>query len=566
MLNGNSQPNFVLSGSLLTNVKAILSVLYQHYPHQLLIIVLIGAISAAANAGVALIVGYLFQGLYALQQPGHLIVVMSCFLFILCFVVISILNEFNIKLINTHLVAAILPNVWQHILGLPVKIAKHYTSGQLAQQLTEYENAVSSMFTIIWSLLFSSIGALLLFLYMAYCHIVVAGCYLMIFIVWLSIKCSLLPNVLRHYSIKLTLFSRLAAFLNEILFQMTVIRSANREQAVYVKWWQQILQVKEADKNNIKFEMLNSILDLTLPVVMLLILYSIAYFIKDQSTIYTMMPLMVSTGLLAGFYDKLATNVLQLMQLLSGLQCLKPLLEQPLEEMNHQAPVFSFNGNLTLKNISYRDDQTKRLILDKVSLEIKAGEFVALVGPSGAGKSTLFRLLLGFEKADEGIILFDQINTNHLNPQHIRQQFGVVLQTSTLLPGSIFSNIAASQPLTLTEAWDLAKLVGLDKEIAAMPMQMQTRISDNPSESLSGGQKQKILIARALAVRPKILLLDEATSALDNHSQALIQKNLRYLNVTTFVIAHRYSTIQGADRVYVLKERKIIEGRCCATS
>jgi ABC-type bacteriocin/lantibiotic exporter with double-glycine peptidase domain len=168
-------------------------------------------------------------------------------------------------------------------------------------------------------------------------------------------------------------------------------------------------------------------------------------------------------------------------------------------------------------------------------------------------------LLLGFDEATAGNILFDNQSISQFNAGELRKQIGVVLQTTNIFPGTLFSNLAAFSGITHERAWELARLVGLDDEINAMPMKMHTYVSDNAGESLSGGQKQKILIARALAAKPRILLLDEATSALDNHSQALIFANLRLLNITRVVIAHRYSTIKDADLIVRLENGRIID-------
>ena len=140
----------------------------------------------------------------------------------------------------------------------------------------------------------------------------------------------------------------------------------------------------------------------------------------------------------------------------------------------------------------------------------------------------------------------------------LRRQIGVVLQNARLLAGSLYENIAGSQPISMEEAWEAARLAGLDADIRAMPMGMHTRLSDSAS-ILSGGQRQRVVIARALVRKPRIVIFDEATSALDNHTQAIVNETLAKLNLTRIVIAHRLSTVRQVDRILVLKQGRIVE-------
>jgi ATP-binding cassette subfamily C protein len=140
----------------------------------------------------------------------------------------------------------------------------------------------------------------------------------------------------------------------------------------------------------------------------------------------------------------------------------------------------------------------------------------------------------------------------------VRQQLGVVMQSARLLTGDIFTNIIGTAPLTLDDAWEAARLCGLDEDIKQMPMGMHTLISEGGG-AFSGGQRQRLLIARAIVRRPRILLFDEATSALDNRTQEIVSRSLENLKATRVVIAHRLSTIQNADRIYVLDDGHIVQ-------
>ena len=194
----------------------------------------------------------------------------------------------------------------------------------------------------------------------------------------------------------------------------------------------------------------------------------------------------------------------------------------------------------------------------QLSLAIYPRQTVALVGPSGSGKSTLMRLLLGIVRPEAGAVYFDGRDLRGLNLRSVRHQIGVVMQNGRLMPGSIYENIKGATRATLDECWDTAIQVGLADDIMAMPMRMHTLLTEGAT-TLSGGQIQRLLIARALVGRPALLLLDEATSALDNKTQTVVMRSLDHLSVTRIVIAHRLSTIINADRIYVLKDGRIAE-------
>ncbi len=215
-------------------------------------------------------------------------------------------------------------------------------------------------------------------------------------------------------------------------------------------------------------------------------------------------------------------------------------------------------GNIEVNHVIFRYREGTPLVLRDISLSIPPGQFVAIVGPSGSGKSTLFRMLLGFEKPESGSVYFDGQDLAGLDLQAVRRQIGVVLQSGRLFTGDIFSNIVGAAPLTIDDAWEAARMAGLEDDIKNMPMGMHTVVSEGGG-GLSGGQRQRLLIARAIVNKPRILLFDEATSALDNRTQAIVSSSLESLQTTRVVIAHRLSTILHADRIFVIDKGVIAQ-------
>jgi ABC-type bacteriocin/lantibiotic exporter with double-glycine peptidase domain len=237
---------------------------------------------------------------------------------------------------------------------------------------------------------------------------------------------------------------------------------------------------------------------------------------------------------------------------------IRPLLSTATEVADDRKPPGELTGAVELSRVTFRYVPSGPPVLDNVSLRIAPGEYVAIVGPSGSGKSSLFRLLLGFEKAESGAVFFDGKALDTLDVSAVRRQFGVVLQNGRLATGSLYDNICGGVQLPLEQAWEAARLAGLEADIRAMPMGMHTMVAEGVS-TLSGGQRQRVMIARAVARRPRILLFDEATSSLDNQSQAIVSASLGALNVTRIVIAHRFTTVREADRIIVLVDGRIVQ-------
>jgi ATP-binding cassette subfamily C protein len=237
---------------------------------------------------------------------------------------------------------------------------------------------------------------------------------------------------------------------------------------------------------------------------------------------------------------------------------LKPIVTTAPERHADKADPGPLNGAVEVNRVTFRYAPEAPPVLEDVSLRVEPGQFVAIVGPSGSGKSTLQRLLLGFETAESGDILFQGQSIANLDTSALRRRIGVVLQTARIMSGSIFENITAGLPYSLDEAWEAARMAGIAEDIEAMPMGMHSVLMEGAS-TLSGGQVQRLMIARALIGKPQVLILDEATSALDNVSQAVVTDSLNRLHTTRIVIAHRLSTIREADRIFVMERGRLVE-------
>jgi ABC-type bacteriocin/lantibiotic exporter with double-glycine peptidase domain len=272
----------------------------------------------------------------------------------------------------------------------------------------------------------------------------------------------------------------------------------------------------------------------------------------------TVLAFMAAFGGLLTAALTLNSSVLSILRVVPLLENARPVLETVPEVDTQKAHPGELTGAVEVSHVSFRYQPDGPQVLQDVSLKANPGEFIAVVGPSGSGKSTLFRMLLGFEAPESGSVYYDAQELAELDVQAVRRQIGVVLQNGKLMPGDIFTNIVGNSLLTIEDAWEAARMAGFDEDIRQMPMGMHTYISE-AGGTFSGGQRQRLMIARAIVGKPRILLFDEATSALDNRTQAIVSRSLERLNATRIVIAHRLSTIVNADRIYVMVGGQVVQ-------
>ncbi|MEZ0171335.1 ATP-binding cassette domain-containing protein [Microvirga sp. TS319] len=235
----------------------------------------------------------------------------------------------------------------------------------------------------------------------------------------------------------------------------------------------------------------------------------------------------------------------------------KPLLETPPERLTGLSDPGSLTGEIEFSSVGFRYDENAN-VLNGISFRAAPGEAIAIVGSSGSGKSTLVRLLLGLEKPTSGAIYIDGQDIRSLHPTALRRQIGAVLQDEKLPPGSIMDIVRGTTDADPDAIWRALKAAAMDEDVAAMPMGIHTVLPD-ASRTLSGGQVQRLALARAFLHKPPIMVLDEATSALDNATQARAMQTVMSMPATRIIVAHRLSTIRYASRIIVLHEGRIVE-------
>ncbi len=335
------------------------------------------------------------------------------------------------------------------------------------------------------------------------------------------------------------------------------IKLSGAEKRSFAKWLNLYAEGAELTYNTPMFLRANAAISTGISLISTIILYYLA--VKSGLNPSTYFAFTAAYGSLMGAFTALAGTAMSAAQIQPILEMAEPFLKTVPETQEKKEIVTNINGSVELSHISFRYDEDSPYILNDLSLKIKPGEYVAIVGRTGCGKSTLMRLLLGFEKPEKGAIYYDGKDIESLDLGSLRRKIGTVMQQSGLFQGDIYSNIVLTAPgLSIDEAWDAAEKAGIADDIRAMPMGMYTMVSEGGG-GISGGQKQRLMIARAIAPKPKLLFFDEATSALDNKTQKQVSEALDAMGCTRVVIAHRLSTIRHCDRILVLDGGRIVE-------
>lgn len=451
--------------------------------------------------------------------------------------------------------------LWDRLLDLPVTFFRQFTVGDLALRANGINGirqllSTASVMVILTSM-FSLGNVLLLFYYNV--QIAAVMCALLL----LLLLCSFVLGS-RQFSYKKQLMhyeGKISGVVLQVINGIAKFKIAGAENRAYYLWARDFGQQRLVASQSRKLLAGQTVLNTAYPACMSMVLYYMVYTRAHENSLMTIADFLAFNSAMVAVSSAmvaLSTSWMAIAQAIPLFKRLQPILLAEPEVDEAKADAGELTGDIEVSHVSFRYRSEGELILNNVSLKVNRGEFVAVVGMSGSGKSTLLRLLLGFEKPEAGAVFYDRQELGGLNIRSVRSQLGVVLQNGQLMTGDIFHNIIGSLDLTLEDAWQAAKMAGIDEDIRRMPMGMHTFISEGAS-TISGGQRQRLLIARAIVNRPRIIFFDEATSALDNRTQAIVSESLERLKATRVVIAHRLSTIVNADRILVMDKGAIVE-------
>jgi NHLM bacteriocin system ABC transporter ATP-binding protein len=337
------------------------------------------------------------------------------------------------------------------------------------------------------------------------------------------------------------------------------LRVAAAEEFAYAAWAGEFARSRELQRRVGRIKNLITVLNaLYLPFCTLMMFMLLAGPARGTLSASSFLTFSTAVTMVLTSVTQLTGALLSAASVLPLYEQIKPVLDEVPEVAGGSTAPGVLSGEIEVGQLSFRYTEDGPLVLDDVSFQVRPGEFVAIVGASGCGKSTLLRLLIGFDRPASGSVLYDGQELAALDRTAVRRQCGVVLQNAQPFTGSILDCICGAETFSPEEAWEAAEMAGLAEDIKRMPMGMHTVLSDGGG-TVSGGQRQRLMIAQALIRRPRILFFDEATSALDNETQRVVMESTRRLRATRIVIAHRLSTVMDADRVLVMSEGRVVQ-------
>lgn len=471
--------------------------------------------------------------------------------------VLSIVRQMLLSRINIKLNLNVQAAVMMRVLSLPADFFKKYSSGELNQYLTYMNSLCDQLVNTILSTgitgIFSLIYLTQIFAYAR--SLVIPSLLVTISTVLIGMAASIMQIAVNEESMRLSAKEKGMTY--ALIEGIQKIRLSGAENRAFIKWTDLYAREAALLYNKPAFISLNTVITTAVSLAGTIVMYYIA--VRSGVTVADYYAFNTAYAYIAAAFSSIASVSMTVASIKPSLDIIRPLLEAEPELQENKETVTNISGQIELSHVTFRYSKDGPAILDDLNLTIRARQYVAICGRTGCGKSTLVRLLLGFEKPQKGAIFYDRKDMSKLDLHSLRKLIGTVMQDGFLFNGSIFENISVSAPsMTLEEAWDVAETAGLADDIRAMPMGMHTVLQEGKG-GISGGQRQRLMIARALAQKPKILLFDEATSALDNITQKQISDALDRMKCTRIVIAHRLSTIQHCDRILVLERGKIAE-------
>jgi NHLM bacteriocin system ABC transporter ATP-binding protein len=494
-------------------------------------------------------------------DSGSMRALVAMGIFVVCVSLSSLLlttvKDMLVARLTNRVGVAVEAAAMMRILSLPADFFKGYGAGELANRAQYINLLTKRLLEVVFTTGLTSLFSLAYIAQiLAYAPALVAPA---LFVIIATVVVSIIAAVFqaRVSREQMELASKESGMSYALISGIQKIKLSGAEKRAFARWGKAYCDSARLLYDPPTFLKVNSVLTLAITLVGTIAIYYAAA--KSGVSVSEYYAFTVAYGMVSGAFTTLAGITLQAAQIGPILEMASPILAAEPEVAEDKQVVERLMGGIELNNVTFAYSEDMPNVLDGLSLKISPGQYVAIVGKTGCGKSTLMRVMLGFEKPQRGGVFYDGKDIQRMDLKSLRRKIGSVMQTGKLFTGDLYSNIVINNPrLTLDEAWEAAEMAGFADDIRSMPMGMFTLVSEGQG-GISGGQRQRLLIARAIAPKPRILMFDEATSALDNITQKIVSESLEKLKCTRIVIAHRLSTIRQCDRIIVLDKGRIIE-------
>ncbi|MEU5742683.1 NHLP bacteriocin export ABC transporter permease/ATPase subunit [Streptomyces tendae] len=522
-------------------------------------LLLAGLVTVALGALVPIATGRVLGEFVPKAQTD--LIVQVCLAVMLSSVVAAafmLLQNLTILRLEGRIEATLQPAVWDRLLRLPTKFFTERSTGELASAAMGI-SAIRRLLAGVGPTVAQSVtvGAMNLGLLLWYSvPMALAAIGMLVVVAGVFLGLGLWQVRWQRRLVKLTNKLNNQAF--QTLRGLPKLRVAAAENYAYAAWAERFAHSRELQQRAGRIKNLNAVLGAVyLPLCTLLMFMLLAGPARGSMSAAEFLTFNASVTMLLTSVTQLTGAFVSGVAALPLFEEIRPVLDATPEVRTSSTRPGPLSGAIEARRLSFRYTDDGPLVLDDVSFEVRPGEFVAVVGPSGCGKSTLLRLLIGFDRPLSGSVLYDGQDLAALDQSAVRRQCGVVLQHAQPFTGSILDVICGTEPYTPEEAMAAARMAGLAEDIERMPMGLHTIVSGGGA--VSGGQRQRLMIAQALIRRPRVLFFDEATSALDNETQRTVIESTKALNATRVVIAHRLSTVLDADRVIVMEDGRVAQ-------
>lgn len=462
---------------------------------------------------------------------------------------------------------AIQAAVWDRLIDLPMDFFRRFNSGDLADRAAGVDQIRSIISGAGVAAILGSFSSLFNAVQMVTYSGALALTAIGLTLVYVLVSWIVNFLQLKYQRQEFALRGKLSGLVLQLISGVAKLRVAGAEGHAFRMWATRFAEQRRVSFRSGSIQNVHQVFSAGFPVFSNMAIFFVMYLLRQEAiekgerfdmTTGDFLAFSAAFGIFTSAMQALGDASLSMLRVVPVFERLRPILETEPEVDPTKSYPGELRGEIELSHLWFRYSEDSPWIIRDLSLKIQPGQMVAFVGGSGCGKSTLLRLMLGFERPQKGSVYYDGQDLATLDLRMVRQQLGVVLQDSRLLPADIFRNIVGTSSRTLEDAWAAAQKASIADDIRAMPMGMHTVVSEGGG-AFSGGQKQRLMIARALVNNPKIIFLDEATSALDNRAQAIVTESMNRLQATRIVIAHRLSTIVDADVICYLENGQIVE-------